>query len=1087
MAINFSAQFIVNEKTAIRVLRFTDTSTGFTLAKGNFSVTFPDGSQVIHTDFISPDISAPSGSIDITLITDIDNTVLTGTYVINFVALDATPTEYTLQRSFDFNWEKPIKNITNESDVVIPTITFRDSTAYETSGNFTGTLTRNFYTTTPSTSEVGVITKTSTGDVLIPSNASKYYEGIYPVKSDISVAYTHSSLSWLTILYVDLLEETYDIREAPTQDELVGLMNEYKDQIEEYKSTNPSQYELLNEEYDLVVSLYSHIIARFQTGTLDGCKPILDQLLGLLPPTEPYTYKATQMLPFSVNFTTSLSGSGTAGTIAKFTGGTSIGDSIITELTGKIGIGKVPTVTLDVNGAIQGTSIVKAGGTSSQFLKADGSVDASAYLTSVTANSPVVSTGGTTPVISIPAATTSVSGYLTNTDWNTFNAKQGALTLTTMGTSGPSTLVGDTLNIPQYQSVLTNPITGLGTTNYVSKFTSASSIGDSNIQDSGTLITLGSNSYVNGRLAVGLTASVNTNLFVSGNITGGITSQSIYSQSTIQSDVTSSAIIFRSSPSTVAASFTLPNLFHFQTIQGTIGAGSSITTQIGFDAGASMVGATNNWGFRGNIPAASNNWNLYMSGTANNYLAGSLGIGNTSLANYNLRITKNITGATTSYAIRQDGIVQSDSTTAAYGMRNDMNTAAASFTVGSYNHYYATEGTIGAGSAVTNQYGFTVTSSMTSATNNYGFFGAIASGTNRWNLYMAGTALNYLAGNLLIGSTTDNGIKLQVTGQGYFSDSVGIGATTLTGYNLRVSKSITGATAAYSVSVDGVIQSGVTASSRSYYSNPSTVAASFTLTNLYHFIADQSTIGAGSVVTNQYGFLVGASVIGATNNYAYYGNIPSGTGRWNIYMNGTADNYMAGSLGVGNSSLTGYNLRVQKNITGGTSAYGVLSAGTVQSDVTGTAQYYTTTASTVATAFTLTTLVHYRANQSTIGAGSSVTNQYGFWADTTITGATNNYGFTGSIAAAAGSWNLYMVGTAKNYLAGDLGIGVSTNNASAKVQIDSTTQGFLPPRMTETQRTAIASPATGLIVYQTDGVEGLWLRVSTGWVELTVV
>jgi hypothetical protein len=41
--------------------------------------------------------------------------------------------------------------------------------------------------------------------------------------------------------------------------------------------------------------------------------------------------------------------------------------------------------------------------------------------------------------------------------------------------------------------------------------------------------------------------------------------------------------------------------------------------------------------------------------------------------------------------------------------------------------------------------------------------------------------------------------------------------------------------------------------------------------------------------------------------------------------------------------------------------------------------------------------------------------------------------------------------------------------------------------MTAAQRTAIASPATGLIVYQTDGVEGLWLRTSTGWVQLTVV
>jgi hypothetical protein len=383
MAINFSAQFIVNEKTSTRVLRLTDTSTGFTLSKGNFIVTFPDGSVVSNTDFSSPQISAPGGNTSISLITDIDNTVLTGTYVINYVAVNTSLNEFTKTEIFDFNWEKPVKAIINDSDVVLPEVQFKDLTAYETSGSFSGVLTRNFFTTTPSTSEVGVITKTSVGDILTPVNASKYYEGIYLVKSDISVAYTHTSKSWLTVAYTDLLQETFDVREAPTQNELVVLMNNYKAQIEEYKSTNPSQYEILNEQYDLVLALYSHIIARYQTGTLDGSKAILDQLLGLLPPTEPYTYKATQMLPFTINFTTSLTGTGTIGTISKFTGTASIGDSIIKEDTNRIGIGKTPTTTLDVNGTIQGTSIVKSGGTSSQFLKADGSIDSGAYLTGV--------------------------------------------------------------------------------------------------------------------------------------------------------------------------------------------------------------------------------------------------------------------------------------------------------------------------------------------------------------------------------------------------------------------------------------------------------------------------------------------------------------------------------------------------------------------------------------------------------------------------------------------------------------------------------------------------------------------------------
>jgi hypothetical protein len=417
MAINFSAQFIVNEKTSTRVLRLTDTSTGFTLSKGNFIVTFPDGSVVSNTDFSSPEISAPGGNTSISLITDIDNTVLTGTYVINYVALDTSLNEYNKTETFDFNWEKPAKTIINDSDVVLPEVQFKDLTAYETSGSFSGVLTRNFYTATPSTSEVGVITKTSVGDILTPSHLTKYYEGIYLVRSDISVAYTHTSKSWLTVAYTDLLQETFDVREAPTQDELVALMNSYKDQIEAYKTTNPSQYEILNEQYDLVLALYSHIIARYQTTTLDGSKAILDQLLGLLPPASSYTYKATQMLPFTINFTTSLTGSGTIGTLPKFTGTATLGDSIIKEDTNRIGIGKTPTTTLDVNGAIQGTSIVKSGGTSSEFLKADGSVDANTYLTTGSAASSYQPLDGDLSAIAVLAG---AAGILTKVSANTW-------------------------------------------------------------------------------------------------------------------------------------------------------------------------------------------------------------------------------------------------------------------------------------------------------------------------------------------------------------------------------------------------------------------------------------------------------------------------------------------------------------------------------------------------------------------------------------------------------------------------------------------------------------------------------------------
>jgi hypothetical protein len=57
-------------------------------------------------------------------------------------------------------------------------------------------------------------------------------------------------------------------------------------------------------------------------------------------------------------------------------------------------------------------------------------------VTSVTGTAPVVSSGGTTPAISMAAASTTVDGYLTSTDWNTFNSKAPA-------TSGTSILYGN--------------------------------------------------------------------------------------------------------------------------------------------------------------------------------------------------------------------------------------------------------------------------------------------------------------------------------------------------------------------------------------------------------------------------------------------------------------------------------------------------------------------------------------------------------------------------------------------------------------------------------------------------------------------
>jgi hypothetical protein len=89
-------------------------------------------------------------------------------------------------------------------------------------------------------------------------------------------------------------------------------------------------------------------------------------------------------------------------------------------------------------------------GTYPNFTITNTSPSSGGTVTSVTASTPLSSTGGTTPNISIPQANSSQDGFLRSGDWNSFNGKQDALTLTTTGTSGAATLVGSTLNIPQY-------------------------------------------------------------------------------------------------------------------------------------------------------------------------------------------------------------------------------------------------------------------------------------------------------------------------------------------------------------------------------------------------------------------------------------------------------------------------------------------------------------------------------------------------------------------------------------------------------------------------------------------------------------
>jgi hypothetical protein len=132
-----------------------------------------------------------------------------------------------------------------------------------------------------------------------------------------------------------------------------------------------------------------------------------------------------------------------------------------------------------------------------------------------------------------------------------------------------------------------------------------------------------------GRAAIGGAISTDRVAHVNGPITGATTAYSIVVNGVIQSDVTVAAHYNRSALNTLAAAFTVPLVSHYTAAQGTIGAGSAVTTQCGFIADASLTGATNNYGYRGSIPAGTNRYNCYMDGTAPNYFAGDMQCGKT--------------------------------------------------------------------------------------------------------------------------------------------------------------------------------------------------------------------------------------------------------------------------------------------------------------------------------------------------------------------------------------------------------------------------------------------------------------------------
>ncbi len=201
----------------------------------------------------------------------------------------------------------------------------------------------------------------------------------------------------------------------------------------------------------------------------------------------------------------SIGGSGTANTIPKWSSTTGLTNSLITD----------NGTAVTVGGNLTATSIIRNGGTSAQFLKADGSIDINSYALASSLHNPV--TLGTpnglslsTQVLSLALASTSTVGALSSTDWNTFNGKQNVLPAANTSTNGYlSSTDWNTFN--GKQNVIANNITGSGTANYMSKFTAGGVIGNSIVYDTGTYVGIGHTAPTS-KLDINNTGNINLTL-----------------------------------------------------------------------------------------------------------------------------------------------------------------------------------------------------------------------------------------------------------------------------------------------------------------------------------------------------------------------------------------------------------------------------------------------------------------------------------------------------------------------------------------------------------------------------------------------
>lgn len=412
-------------------------------------------------------------------------------------------------------------------------------------------------------------------------------------------------------------------------------------------------------------------------------------------------------------------------------------------------------------------------------------------LTTTTVNSTTIPTSKT--LVTTDDIGTTVQGYDADTakyDDATANFT-GALQV-----NGSNVLTSASLGTMSAQDADSVAISG-GTINGTSVGASSASSGAFTTLSASGNVTLGDSSadtvQVNGYMGVGGAPNSSIAIFANPSALAGVSQTGIYSLPVSTSAATTVTRSFLSLPSTAAAAYTSADVVGYWAANALKGAGSTITNQYGVLV-ADQTQGTNNYGITSLVSSGSDKWNVYASGTARNYMAGALSVGattdpgtgglyvagNTTLGDSSTDTVQvsgymGVGGSPTSdigvylqstpssatpRGFRSSPTFSSSATSNGAGFISAPITQAATFTIGDIYHFRAAGTTKGAGSTITNLHGVYI-DDQTQGTNNYGITSLVSSGSNKWNIYASGSAANYFAGNVGIGTSSPS-YNLQV-------------------------------------------------------------------------------------------------------------------------------------------------------------------------------------------------------------------------------------------------------------------------------------------------------------------------------------